>query len=118
MLSTAGPPSIITEEERRLISRRTRDALQAAKARRVKLGGLNAKGIQYRDEAWQRAELLRPILTELAGMIARGIARELNEREVPLPGGGLWHAMTVIRAQRRLKGSYRQPVKPRGPSII
>jgi len=41
--------------------------------------------------------LLQPILAELAGMAARGIARELNEREVPLPGGGPWHATTVIR---------------------
>ena len=60
--------------------------------------------IQNCDEARQRAELLRPILAELAGMTARAIARELNEREVPLPGGGPWHAMTVIRAQRRMKG--------------
>ena len=70
--------ALITEEERRLISRRTRDVLQAAKARGVKLGGMNAKGIQNRDEARQRAELLRPILAELAGMTARGIARELT----------------------------------------
>jgi hypothetical protein len=48
-----------------------------------------------------RAELLRPILTELAGMPARGIARGLK-RKVPLSGGGPWHAMTVIRVQRRL----------------
>ena len=93
-----------------MISRRTKDALQAAKARGVKLGGLNAKGIQYRDEARQRAESLRPIFAELAGMPARAMARELNERKVPLPGGGLWHAMTVIRVQRRLKGA-RQGVR-------
>ena len=94
--------ALITEEERRLISWRTRDALQAAKARGVKLGGLNAKGIQNRDEARQRAELLRPMLAELAGMTAGGIAREPNEREVPTPGGEPWHAMTVIRVQRLL----------------
>ena len=58
-----------------------------------------------RDEARQRAELLRPILAELAGMTARAMARELNEREVPLPSRGPWHAMTVIRVQRRLKGA-------------
>jgi DNA invertase Pin-like site-specific DNA recombinase len=97
-------PAIITEEKRRLISRRTRDALQAAKARGVKLGGFTVGSIRNRDEARQRAELLRPTFDELAGMTARGIARELNEREVPLPGRGPWHAMTVIRVQRRLKG--------------
>src|SRR5580765_7254766 len=67
-------------------------------------GRPGAKGIQNRDEARQRAELLRPVLAELAGMTARAIARELNGRKVPLPGRGPWHAMTVIRVQRRLKG--------------
>ena len=51
----------------------------------MKLGGLNAKGIQNRDEARQRAELLRPILAELAGMTPRAIAREPNERKVSTP---------------------------------
>jgi DNA invertase Pin-like site-specific DNA recombinase len=96
-------PAIITEEERRLISRRTKAALAVRKAQGVKLGGLNAKGIRNRDEARQRAELLRPILAELAGMTARSITRELNERKVPTPSGGPWHA-TVIRVQRRLTG--------------
>ena len=39
-----------------------------------------------------------------ANMIARAIARELNKREIPTPGGGPWHATTVIRVQQRLKG--------------
>jgi hypothetical protein len=67
------------------------------KAQGVKLGGITVGSIRNRDEATQRAELLRPILAELAGMTARAIARELNERKVPLPGGGPWHATTVIR---------------------
>ena len=37
-------------------------------------------------QARQRAELLRPILAELAGMPARAIARELTARGVRLPG--------------------------------
>ena len=98
-------PTIITEEERRLISRRTKAALAVRKAQGVMLGGFTVGSIRNRNEARQRSELLRPILAELAGMTARGIARELNEREVSLPSRGPWHAMTVIRVQRRLKGA-------------
>src|SRR6476660_8362236 len=92
----------LAEKERAMISRRTKDALAAKKAQGVKLGGLNAKGIQNRDEARARAEALRPIFAELAGMSARAIATELNERNVPTPNGGPWYAATVIRVQRRL----------------
>ena len=72
----------LAEKERRLISQRTKDALAAARARGVKLGGLNAKGIQFREEARGRAEALRPVLTELAGRSARAIAAELTARGV------------------------------------
>jgi DNA invertase Pin-like site-specific DNA recombinase len=92
----------LAEKERRLIGKRTRDALQAARARGVKLGGLNAGGIRGRDEAKERAEALRPILTKLDGLSARAIAAQLNVRKVPTPNGGPWYAVTVIRAQRRL----------------
>ena len=50
-------------------SQRTRDALAAKKAQGVKLGGLNAKGIANREEALERAEQLRPVFAELAGMV-------------------------------------------------
>jgi DNA invertase Pin-like site-specific DNA recombinase len=86
-----------------MISQRTRDALAAKKAQGVKLGGLNAKGIANRDEAKARAEALRPVLTELAGMSANAIAAELNARKIPTPSGGAWHAGSVIRVQNRLK---------------
>ena len=80
----------LAEKERRVISQRTRDALAAKKAQGVKLGGLNAKGIQNRDQALARAEELRPILAELAGMSHRGIAAELNttkSRHPPVASG-------------------------------
>jgi len=76
--------------------------LQAAKARGVKLGGTNAQSIANRDEARQRAEELRPILTELAGMSANKAAVELNKRGVATPKGGHWHALTVMRLRQRL----------------
>jgi DNA invertase Pin-like site-specific DNA recombinase len=95
----------LAEKERRLISQRTKDALAAKKAQGVKLGGLNAKGVRNRDEAKARAEALRPTFVELAGMSANAIAAELNARNVATPSGGRWHALTVIRVQRRLKES-------------
>jgi DNA invertase Pin-like site-specific DNA recombinase len=93
----------LAEKERRAISQRTKDALSAAKARGVKLGGLNAKGIKNRDEARERAEALRPMFAELAGLSARTIAKVLNDRNVPTPNGRPWYAATVIRVQRRLE---------------
>ena len=92
----------LAEKERRLISQRTRDALQAKKAQGKKLGGIRPKTIK---NANARAEKLRLILKELEDLSANAIARELNVRKVPTPSGGPWHAQTVIRVQRRLKGA-------------
>ena len=100
-------PALITEEERRLISRRTKAALAVWKARGVKLGGFTVGSIRNRDEARQRAELLRPILAELAGMTARGIARELNERKVPTPSGGPFSF--TINCPYNLYGQLERP---------
>jgi DNA invertase Pin-like site-specific DNA recombinase len=93
----------LAEKERATISRRTKDALAAKKAQGVKLGGLNAKGIQNRDEAKERAEALRPVFVELGGASAREIARVLNERNVATPTGAPWSAMTVNRVRNRLR---------------
>jgi DNA invertase Pin-like site-specific DNA recombinase len=92
----------LAEKERRLISQRTREALQAAKKKGVKLGGTTAKSIANRDEAMQRAEALRPIFAGLAGMSHRAMAAELNAMNVPTPAGGQWHAVTVKRVLERL----------------
>ena len=92
----------LAEKARRYISQTTSAALQAKKAQGAKLGGLNAGGIKKRDEALQRAEQLRPVFAELAGMSARAIAAALNERKVQTPAGGAWHSVTVIRVQKRL----------------
>lgn len=92
----------LAEKERRLISQRTKEALAAKKAQGVKLGGLNAGGIANRDAAQERAERLRPVLAELAGLTNGRIASELNARNVPTPEGGRWHAATVRRVLQRL----------------
>lgn len=92
----------LAQKERALISRRTKDALAAKKAQGVKLGGLNAKGIENRDAARERAEQLRPVFTELASMSARAVANILNLRRIATPAGGQWHAATVIRVRKRL----------------
>ena len=93
----------VAEKERSLISQRTKDALAAAKARGQVLGGLNAKGVQNREDAKARAEALRPVLAELKGLSARAIAAELNRRGIATPNGGKWQSTTVIRVQRRLE---------------
>jgi hypothetical protein len=68
----------------------------------VALGGLRAYGAQACEDAIECAEQLRPMLTELAGQSARKIAAALNDRKIATPTGGVWHAATVIRVQRRL----------------
>jgi DNA invertase Pin-like site-specific DNA recombinase len=93
----------LAEKERRLISQRTKDALAVKKAEGVKLGGSNVRSIANRDEAQARAEALRPLFHELAGMSANAIAGELNKRGVTTPTGSPWSAKTVSRVQKRLR---------------
>ena len=92
--------SAVVENERRLISERTKLGLAVAKARGVKLGGRNA---QSDRTAAERAERLRPILTELADLSANRAAAELNRRKVATPAGGQWFATQVIRLRQRLE---------------
>jgi DNA invertase Pin-like site-specific DNA recombinase len=96
----------LAEKERRLISARTRAALQAAKTRGKRLGRNGAERLApaYRAQAVERAIELAPVLRELqeAGLSARGMAAELNRREVKTAADGRWHAQTVIRTKARL----------------
>jgi DNA invertase Pin-like site-specific DNA recombinase len=92
----------VAQEERDLISRRTKEALAAAKARGVKLGGANENSRRIAAAAADRAQALRPIFDELSGLSSRALAEELNRRQVPTPNGGRWHQQTVIRVQQRL----------------
>ena len=91
----------LAEKERALISRRTKDALAAAKARGVVLG--NAKqSAANRAAALERAEELRPVLQQLHGRSLREIAAELNARNISTPNNLAWSMVTVRRVLHRL----------------
>jgi DNA invertase Pin-like site-specific DNA recombinase len=96
----------VAELEAGLISERTKAALAAAKRRGVKLGrhGAQVLAPRYRKEAKQRAEELRPVITELQrqGLSLAKIAGELNKRKVPTPRGGRWDHSSVRNVMERL----------------
>jgi DNA invertase Pin-like site-specific DNA recombinase len=85
----------VAEEERRMISQRTRDALAAAKARGVVLG--NAKLAKAnKAAAAARDAVVEPILRELTDLSSRDVADELERRGYVIP----WR--TVHRMRQRL----------------
>jgi DNA invertase Pin-like site-specific DNA recombinase len=117
---TVGVMALVAEQEREAISSRTKAALQAAKARGVKLGnpkpdtaGFNdrdtaiAAGIKggegAKQAAKQFAELLRPLLEgKLKHLSANAAAQELNRRGVQTARRGQWTATSVIDVRKRL----------------
>lgn len=111
---TVGIMAMVAEEERRMISARTKAALQAAKARGKVLGGFRgakidddarARSVASRTaKATDRASVVEPIITELraAGAVSlRELATGLNARGVPTARGGEWSAVQVQRVLAR-----------------
>lgn len=94
----------VAQEERRLISERTRKALAAARERGVKLGGPKLPAINQTRQraAIGRAKAVAEHLKATASMSLREAASELNRRKVPTANGAAWGAMTVKRARGRL----------------
>ncbi|WP_284154963.1 recombinase family protein [Algicella marina] len=108
----------VSEQEREAISRRTREALAAAKARGVKLGNPNGAGALRR--AGKGGEALREVVTRNADDFAeelrpvveairtdghtslRAIARALNDRGILTRRGGRWHVSNVRNLVGRL----------------
>ena len=105
----------IAEHEREMISQRTKAALQAAKARGVRLGNPNGAAallagcraaaersrIARQAKAREHAEAVRPLLQDLCGqgLSFQRIAATLNRKGVPSPGGRTWHPEQVRRAR-------------------
>jgi DNA invertase Pin-like site-specific DNA recombinase len=91
----------LAEKERALISQRTKDGLAAARARGVQLGNATLAATN-RDAAASRAEDLRPVFVETAGLSTRKAADVLNARGVATPAGRPWSGVLVLRVRRRL----------------
>ncbi|GEP02280.1 recombinase family protein [Methylobacterium oxalidis] len=102
----------VAEHEAQMISARTKAALQAAKARGVKMGRRPGEGGVLTDEgraksvavrqakAKDRAGLLSDVLAEIqaSGVTsASGIAAALNAQGIPTARGGQWQAVQVQR---------------------
>jgi DNA invertase Pin-like site-specific DNA recombinase len=97
------------EQERKFISTRTKNALQAAKARGVKLGGLRDTTMK-RNEALQAKanadaakviDLVRPMRDN--GMSLASIAAALAKSNVHTSRGGEWTPMQVSRILKRME---------------
>ncbi|MFH0300995.1 recombinase family protein [Bradyrhizobium sp. 31Argb] len=93
----------VAEEERRMISQRTREALAAAKERGVVLGN-QAQADANKAAAAARDAGLLDILMEIGWEQSyKDIAEQLTERGVPTPRGGYtWNPMTTMRVLKRL----------------
>jgi DNA invertase Pin-like site-specific DNA recombinase len=110
-----GVLALVAQAERRMISERTKEALQAAKARGKRLGqpkghkipsshATRAKGSATNvANALAFAERLRPVLTELEGMSANAAAKELDRCGIVTARGGKWSARSIISVRARLK---------------
>ncbi len=105
----------VAEHEREMISKRTKDALAAAKARGTVLGGRrpNTPDIRKYQRKGSAAaahridEHIADIADELRALQAQGLtmcamARHLNDNDIRSTRGGRWTAKAVIRALARL----------------
>jgi DNA invertase Pin-like site-specific DNA recombinase len=115
---TVGIMALVAQQEREAISKRTKEALLAARARGVRLGNPNgaaalrragrgnAASVQaIRHAADNHARNLKPVLDALAadGVVSLGaVAAALNERGMLTPRGAQWHKSSVRNLFERI----------------
>jgi DNA invertase Pin-like site-specific DNA recombinase len=123
---TIGIMALVAQNEREAISRRTTEALAAAKRRGVRLGnphgarpllragkGNGAALEAIRTRADSHAEELRSVLAALRAegiTTLAGIAAALNAREIQTRRGGEWHASSVRNLLARIEP--RKDIRP------
>ncbi len=116
---TVGIMALVAQQEREAISRRTKEALAAARARGVKLGNPNGAAALRRAgqggaplraavaaNADAFAQTLAPVIKELRAhgiTTLRQIAEALNDRGMLTRRGGRWHVSTVRNLLVRLE---------------
>lgn len=115
---TVGIMALVAQQEREAISNRTKEALQAAKARGQKLGNPNGaaallragKGnaagvLAVKTKAQEYAQEMQAVVSNLQaqGKISLGgLAEALNEGGYKTPRGGAWHKTSVKNLLNRL----------------
>lgn len=116
---TVGIMALVAQQEREAISKRTKEALVAAKARGVRLGNPNGAAALRRAGSGNSASVqairlaadthasnLKPVLDALTaeGVVSLGaVAAALNERGMLTPRGGQWHKSSVRNLFNRLQ---------------
>lgn len=96
--------AVLAEKERKMISDRTKDALQSLKEKGVKLGNrtnIAAAGVLARAASAAKADVfaerMRPAIRRMraTGMTLGGIAAEFNDNGTKTARNGVWTAQTV-----------------------
>lgn len=129
---TVGVMALVAQQEREAISKRTKEALAAAKARGVRLGNPNgsralrraragnrASVLQIQARADERAKDLRPIIEELRGDGVESLgalSAALNGRGLLTPRGGMWHKSSVRLLLDRIE--RLSPSRPSGSATV
>lgn len=115
---TVGIMALVAQQEREAISKRTKEALRAAKRRGVKLGNPNGAAALKRANKGNTASLkvikrkadehavnLEPVLRELQAeghTTLEAVADQLNKRGILTPRGKRWYKSSVRNLLKRI----------------